>query len=323
MTIPFPDFFLIGAPRCGTTSMASSLAHHPNICFSKPKEPHFWTFVRRYLPEADLERDYLQFCFGHYDPERHRVLGEGSVSYLYDREAIEEILRHNPSAKFLVMVRNPIDLVHSYHSRLVTLLDEDVEDFEEAWRLQEIRARGERIPRLCRDPFLLQYREIGRLGKYLKRLLEVVSREQTLVIVFDDFARHNRAAYLKVLQFLEVPDDGRIEFRRLEANKYPRFKWLQALLKRPPKQEASFLRTLEVQKRRKKKSLLKRLRKKLLKWNAVYRPRPPLSPEMRQELAETFREDVELLSELLGRDLTHWLKSDAGSRRALDRARAA
>lgn len=323
--IPFPDFFLIGAPRCGTTSMASALAHHPKICFSRPKEPHFFTFFRRHFPQADLERHYLRFCFGHYDPERHERLGEGSVSYLYDREAIGQILRHNPGARFIVMVRNPIDLVHSYHSRLLALLDEEVEEFEEAWRLQELRARGERIPPLCRDPFLLQYREIGRIGTRLKELSELVPREQLLVLLFDDFVRDSRAAYLEVLHFLDLPDDGRTQFKRLAANQYPRFRWLQRLLKRPPKQAASFLMALESQKRRKekKRSLLKRLRKRLLKWNTLSRPRPPLSPEMRRELAETFREEVALLGELLGRDLSHWLRSGARSDRAPDRAAAA
>ncbi len=304
----FPDFFLVGAPRCGTTAMSHYLGHHPQICFSRPKEPHFFSLLRQLQPHLTVE-DYLNHCFPHYDPQRHRVLGEGSVSYLYDRTAIRRILDHNPEARFIVMVRNPVDLVYSYHARLVALLDEDMEDFATAWRLQAVRAQGERIPKTCRNPFLLQYGEIGRIGKHLERLLRQVGRERCLILVFDDFVADPLRSYRRVLDFIGVPYDGRTEFPPRESNKYPRSRLLQRWLKRPPAQVASFVATLEHQRRRKrlkKRSPLKRLRKWLLKKNEVYRPRPPLAPEMRAELLQTFEEDIGRLEHLLGRDLSHW-----------------
>ncbi len=304
----FPDFFLVGAPRCGTTAMSHYLGHHPKICFSRPKEPHFFSLLRQLMPQMTVA-DYLAHCFPHYDPTRHRAVGEGSVSYLYDATAIATILAHNPEVRFIVMVRNPVDLVYSYHARLVALLDEDVEDFASAWRLQETRARGECIPQTCRNPFLLQYAEIGRLGKYLERLWQQAGRERCLVQVFDDFVADPRQVYLNILDFIGVEDDGRTEFPPRESNKVARIKWLQRWLKRPPTRVASFAATLEHQRRRKqgkKKSTLKRLRKRLLKWNTVYRPRPPLPKALRAELVETFAADIDRLGELLKRDLSHW-----------------
>ncbi|GAB6068184.1 hypothetical protein JCM13664_15030 [Methylothermus subterraneus] len=305
----FPDFFLVGAPRCGTTAMSHYLGHHPNICFSRPKEPHFFSLLRKQYPELD-EQYYLRHCFAHYDPDRHWRIGEGSVSYLYDPEAIAQILDLNPNARFLVMVRNPVDLVYSYHARLVALLEEDQEDFAVAWRLQEARRRGQHIPKLCRDPMLLQYAEIGRLGKHLARLFQQAGHERCLVLVFDDFIADPLASYLKTLEFLKVPYDGRTNFPRKEGNKYPRFKWLQRWLTRPPKRVENFLATLEHQRARKRSRHhpLKRLRKFLLKHNVVYRPRPPLPPALREELLATFREDIERLASLLKRDLSPWLK---------------
>lgn len=307
----FPDFFIIGAPRSGTTAMSHYLAHHPQICFSKPKEPHFFSLLQKILPDLDLERHYLGHCFAHYQPHKHLALGEGSVSYLYDGAAIDQILSLNPQSKFIIMVRNPADLVYSYHARLVALLDEDQEDFAQAWRLQQRRAKGEAIPKACRDPFLLQYEEVGKLGKYLKQVFELAGRERCLVQVFDDFVANPRQSYLQILNFIGVDDDGRTQFPPLESNMYARSKLLQRILKRPPVQMASFVAMLDHQRKRKKlnkKSRIKRFRKWLIRKNTVRKPRPPLNPVLRLELVETFHEDVALLGKLLGRDLSHWLR---------------
>ncbi|HHJ39825.1 MAG: hypothetical protein AXA67_06425 [Methylothermaceae bacteria B42] len=248
----FPDFFIVGAPRCGTTAMSHYLAHHPEICFSRPKEPHYFSLLQKILPGLDLEKHYLGHCFNHYDPAQHQVLGEGSVSYLYDTQAIEHILHLNPSAKFIIMVRNPVDMVYSYHARLVALLDETEEDFGKAWRLRHQRAQGKSIPKTCRDPFLLQYEEVGKTGKYLQQLFHIAGRDRCLVIVFDDFVSNPRESYLKILDFIQIKDDGRTEFYPVESNKYARSKLLQRILKRPPVRVASFVANLEYQKKRKK-----------------------------------------------------------------------
>src|SRR5262249_38309001 len=158
--------FLVGAPRCGTTSLALALSQHPQICFSEPKEPHFLA----YLPEDfDLSRartQYLQTFFRQ-DLLSRDWLAEGSPSYLYAPHAIRVMERMFPAARFLVMVRNPLDMLPSYHARLLFTMDEDAAAFEIAWRLQSSRADGRFIPSRCRDPRLLQYAEIGCLGARL------------------------------------------------------------------------------------------------------------------------------------------------------------
>ena len=64
-------------------------------------------------------------------------MGEGSVTYLYFPHVIDRILELNPIARFIVMLRNPMQMVPSFHARMLYLLEEDTEDFAEAWRLQE------------------------------------------------------------------------------------------------------------------------------------------------------------------------------------------
>ena len=84
--------FLIGAPRCGTTFLAKALARHPSICFSKPKETHF--FVRDYASIAPerWQAEFLRRYFAHLEPG-HELIAEGSPLQLRDPEAIERLLR--------------------------------------------------------------------------------------------------------------------------------------------------------------------------------------------------------------------------------------
>src|SRR4051794_10930008 len=88
--------FLVGAPRCGTTSLSKYLRSHPDACVSRPKEPHFFTRrdLRGHSPD-DLKRiigrDYLDRFFAH--RQAHSILAEGSVSYLYAPELLEPALR--------------------------------------------------------------------------------------------------------------------------------------------------------------------------------------------------------------------------------------
>lgn len=303
----FPDFYVVGAPRCGTTAISRYLSNNPNICFSRPKEPHFFSLVMQERPDADIRKDYLNLFFPHCN-ERCQAIGEGSVSYLYFPQAIRRIQRLNPCARFIVMARNPIDMVHSYHARLLAILDEEEEDFATAWGLQQARARGERLPRHCRTPYLLQYTEIGRIGKQIEQLFQTAGRDNCLVVLFDDFVRDTLASYRQVLEFIEVDYDGQTEFPPVEASKFYRYRWLHLLLKRPPMKVVRYTLNIEQRARRKgkKKSLVKRMRKWLIRKNTLVRKRPPLKEDMRSLLRETFAEDIERLGRLLGRDLSHW-----------------
>ena len=303
----FPDFFVVGAPRCGTTAISKYLAKNPHICFSRPKEPHFFSIIMDEKQDADLRGDYLDLFFPHCD-EAVQARGEGSVSYLYYPKAIQRIQQLNPQARFIVMARNPIDMIHSYHARLLAILDEDVEDFETAWNLQEARARGEQLPEHCRTPYLLQYAEVGKIGHHVEQLFQTAGRENCHVVLFDDFISDTLSCYRQVLDFIKVDYDGRSEFPPVEVSKFYRYRWLHLLLKRPPMRVVKYTLNIEQRARRqgKKKSRVKRMRKWLVKRNTVVRKRPPLDPDIRRLLRETFAEDIEKLGRLLGRDLSHW-----------------
>lgn len=298
-----PCFFIVGAVRCGTTLLAKLLGAHPQICFSRPKEPHFFALLDGRPAAARLKADYFDRYFAHRTAE-HRILGEGSVSYLYSADAIRRITETIPDARFVVSVRNPVDLVYSYYWRLLYQMDEDVRDFAEAWRLQEARADGRNIPKRCRDPRLLRYAEIGRLGHYVGQLFRLAGRERCLVILFDDLAHDPLAEYRRALAFLGIPDDGRTEVPRQRVNKTFKSAYVQQFIVNPPRWMVPTLRHLDANARA--AAVLKSIRRRLKRANAIPTKRPPLPAEMRATLQAAYAADIATLSELLGRDLSHW-----------------
>jgi hypothetical protein len=322
--------FIVGAPRCGTTSLSRYLKGHPSVCFSAVKEPHFFAqYDLRSCPDDELraivERDYLQRYFPDC-PIDAKVHAEGSVSYLYAGRQLEPILRLWPKARFIVALRDPMSLLPSLHQRSRYNGDETVADFQRAWELTAERRQGRNVPRSCADPRLLDYQAAGMLGSNLAKLFEVVGRERCFISFYDDLIADPATVYRNLLDFLGLPHDGRTDFSTNRAGKHYRLGWLQRALKRPPVLTRSLLASEQYRRRtgmltRKKNSrgsvtqLLLHARKQVLEWNTISAPRVQMSEALRREIRDTLKEDIELLSRLTGRNLDHWLdvRAPAGS----------
>ncbi len=293
-----PNFFIIGAPKSGTTSLYTYLSAHPRIFMSKVKEPHYFADDFEHPSYVRRLDDYLALFSEARD--QHIAIGEASVHYLYSDCAIGNIYRFNPEARLIAMFRNPVDFVQSLHSQKLYNHFEDVPDLEEAWALQETRRNGERIPPKCTMPTHLQYRQIGSFGRQVQRLLEVFPREQILFVRFDDFKADTRSVYETVLRFLSVPTDQRDSFELANPNKIIRSPFLSRLQKSTP---------VRVFAERGKRLLGVRstgLGSLLLRLNTKLAPRPPIREAFREQLVAEYREDVELLERLLDWDLGSW-----------------
>ena len=308
-TPPFPNFFVIGAPRCGTTAICRYLARNPQICLSRPKEPHYFSRLDHDPSMAELKRDYLDPCFGHYE-ETHKALGEGSVSYLYLPGVIERITQFNPDSRFIVLVRNPLSMLPSYHLRMQFLLQEDEPDFARAWEFESERERGNHIPKRCLDTRLLLYSQAAQFGVQVERLFDVAGRERSHVIVFDDLKSDPLSVYRAALGFLNVDYDGQTEFERRYESRMYRYGWLQRLFFVPATKTGPAVDTLERRTRKynedgtRHRGLLKRM----TDFNRVPMSPRPLTPQMVERVSETLRPDVMRLSQLIGRDLSFWLE---------------
>ncbi len=295
-----PNFFIVGAPKCGTTALHRYLQPHPNIFMPRVKEPHFFAADLGTYRIAQTMEDYARLFAGR--TAHHLRVGEGSVYYLRSSVAIPAIRDFNPDAKLIAMFRNPVDVVYALHSELLYWSEETVADFEVAWRLQDRRRQGLDLP-TCRSPLLIQYAEVGHFGTQTRRLLATFPRDQVKLILYDDFAASPQKVYDEVIEFLGVPHDGRRDFPRVNENRRVRLLWLKHLIRRPP---PLLRQTYEGLKRTVGAKQLDSIKRKIVSGNSLRTPRPPLSPAFRAELVETFRAEVGLLSELLGRDLSHW-----------------
>lgn len=297
-----PNFFIIGAPKCGTSTLINELRWHPNVYVPLDFEPQWFSTDFSEILDHD-EASYLRLFGGVQD--KHTAIGEKSVIYMYSRVAIDNILKFNPESRFIIMLRNPVDLVYSWHSQLYYSFIEYVEDFKDAWELQESRQRGENIGDRCPVPFALQYREIGSLGKYLHRALEKIPPDRLHVIFMEDFHADPENTYRKTLDFLQVPYAPRADTRRLNANKRHRYRWLGVLLAHDTNTRASRLI-----KRIDRLPLIRKLQIKhrLHEFNKIEYKREPLSPDFRRKLQDEFADDIRLLEKLTNRDLSHWLQ---------------
>lgn len=311
--------FIVGAPRCGTTTLASYLKQNPQICFSSVKEPHY--FSRHQLDDLDdaalrrlIEEDYLGRFFDHCGGDE-RLAAEGSVTYLYTPDQMAPILRLWPDAKFIIAVRDPLEMLPSLHARLLVTGDETIRSFPKAWAAIGERIQGRSIPRTTMDPRWLRYDGAGSLGSHVQRFFDAVGRERCHVVLFDDLSSDRRATYLGMCAFLGVDPWENTKFDALRSNKGFRFGWLQRLLKRPPKVMRSVLAGEQFHQREKKLGdgaskpppAILRVRKRLLDWNKVPAQRDPLDPALREMIIERMRDEVILLSRILNRDLSHWL----------------
>lgn len=301
-----PDFFIIGAPKCGTTALNDYLNGHPNI-FMGTKETHYFAsdMPKSPIRPATTLDGYLE----HFKaaPEDSKAVGEASVWYMYSGVALENIRKFNEKAKIIAMLRNPVDMVYSLHSQLLYNRDENIEDFKKAWRLQEKRKRGLEIPRGCAAPSMLQYAMVGRYGEQLERAFGLFPKEQVKVILFDDFASSTSTVYEDVLSFLGVPSDGRENFPRINENKVNKVEFVSDILRRPPSALSSGAKKIKDALGIKSLGIW-RMAEWLIKLNTRRGKRKRMPDELRKELVAEFEKDIDKLSLLLGRNLDAWKK---------------
>ncbi len=299
-----PDFVIIGAPKCGTTSLHATLQLHPEMFLSAIKEPHYFAFDYPNRREVESLRDYDGLFSKAKD---HQIRGESSACYLSSVAAVPAILKRRPDAKFIALVRNPVDLFISWHNELLKSFDEDRSSPESAWRLQEKRARGIDIPKRCIVPTMLQYRYMCSLGQQLERVFRLVPEAQRLVFLYDDFRQDPKNTIEKITTFLGV-SSNRTDVVS-ESNKFGRYNnaftpWLLRVgianptVKRLRAKFKPFLHEHGIR----PVSWLTRL-------SLESTAKPILSDAFRQELTDAFSDDVRLLEQLLNVDLSHWQTS--------------
>lgn len=291
-----PDFFIVGAPKCGTTSLYTYLEAHPGIFMSPVKEPyHFCPDLRIGLPRIADRNEYLALFREATSDQR---TGEASVWYLYSAQSARLIREFNPAARVIVMLRSPADMAYSLYNHYRYSGVEPLASFEEALAAEAARKEGRRLPahRDVRETLL--YRDVARYAPQVRRYLDEFGRERVHVILFEDLRDRPEAVYRQTLAFLGVDDGFAPDFGVINAAKRVRVPALHRLLSRPaPASLKSMARGWPA---------ARRFRQWLKRTNARLGQRAAMAPETRRRLERELRPDVDALGELLDRDLGAW-----------------
>lgn len=205
-----PNFFILGAPKCGTTSLALWLTDHPQVYISPIKEPHFYStdLANRTVRIQKRYDNLFREAESH-----HRAVGEASTWYLYSQEAVSAIEKAHPGARYIVMTRDPVEMAHSLYHHNYRVLHEDQPTFEAAWLLQEERAMGRHIPKSCTEQAFLQYRAACSLGLLLERLYDRVPESRVLHVPLEWMQNDPSTQYQRTLAFLDLPLEQKTDFR--------------------------------------------------------------------------------------------------------------
>jgi sulfotransferase family protein len=272
----WPNLFVVGAARAGTTSLWRYLDRHPEIWMAPIKEPNFFSGVRRPLnPDVHDEANYLRlFAPG----AGSKLRGEASPSYLWSEGVPDMIKRVSPEARILVSLRDPVERTYSGYWYCVLLGMED-RAFPEAIReeLDEPRNR-----------FVVSSFYAEAVGRYLQAFPGAVH-----VLFLEELARDPLGEMRRVFDFLGVDAAvaNRLDLEAHNSHALPRSR-LAGLVHNSPRVRAAARAVAPL-------GLRLRVQQLLLK----RAPRSAIESGMETYLTELFAMDVERLRTLLGRDV--------------------
>jgi hypothetical protein len=316
-----PDFFIVGAPKCGTTSLYRMLKEHPRIFMPDLKEPRFLASDARAAAGSRSEGDIISYpetledylaLFA--EAREDQLIGEATTNYLWSRTAAARIAELAPHARIIAILREPASLLRSLHLQLLQGQLETESNLRKALSLEAARREGRHIPATSRRPALLQYSEQVRYVEQLRRYHDVLPAEQILVLIYDDYRADNWATLRRVLRFLGLPDDVPIEVTKANVtNQTVRSWWLKRALRSLTMGEGPITRSAgpaikALTTRRMRHGALRTIDR-----NIVNAPPPAPDERLMTELRRRFLPEVVALSEYLDRDLVAlWGYDDLG-----------
>lgn len=307
-----PNFFLIGAAKSGTTTLANMLSLHSHVYISPIKEPNYFstdidinsfstdykknTFFadESYFRHKPLRLQHLSFIRNehHYyqlfeDVKNEIAIGECSTSYLFSTTAAAEIKKFNPDAKIMAILRNPVSRAFSHYLMALKYGYTSLPFREEILNDFNRSLKGWGISRL--------YIELGLYGQQLYRYYQHFEKNRILIILYDKFLSDPIETFSEIFDFLDIPFRYTELSERYNEAVIPRFqllnKWVTQTGLRP------ILRNLFPSKVSEKLKRLFYSKEKL----------PQLTENDKKYFLDFFREDIKLTSELTGYDLSHWL----------------
>lgn len=208
-----PSFLIVGAQRCGTTSMFKTLRQHPAVV-APPLQKGIHYFDKNYEQGAGWYRSHFPLRATAGRTARSAgtapVTGESSPYYMFHPLAADRIARDLPGVRLIVLLRDPVERAISAYTH-EKARGFETETFERALELEPERIAGEREKMIADqgyDSFHLQHNAYVTRGQYieqLERLEAVFGRDRLHVVDSHDFFERPAAAYAAVVDFLGLP----------------------------------------------------------------------------------------------------------------------
>jgi hypothetical protein len=285
MTRRRPNFFIIGAPKSGTTSLYYYLKSHPDVFMPVVKEPHYFSSDLDYhIHFYQTEAQYLRLFAG--ARNHHKAIGEASVSYISSDLAPAAMEAFNPDAKIIVLLRDLVEALYSFHMEL-------------AFRGRTGATFENNIGAAPSGDFNY-YRLVQQWPARIREYQQRFGEDNVKILLFEDLVENPAAVYRETLAFLELDTSFQPEFKIYNQRPQPRSRWVTQALNHPVGRRIGqwvFTRiplgnTLDV-----------------YQWNRKQAVYPDLAPELRhrimQDLEPTYRE----IETTLHQDLSAWRKS--------------
>ena len=293
-----PNFFIVGAPKCGTTSMFVTLKNHPDIFMPDQKELQFFAtdlFHKSYI----TEKQYLKL----FSPAKdEKIIGEASVWYLYSRDAPINIKKFNKNSKFLIILRNPVHMLASLHAQFIFDNTEQFSNFQVALDMEDERKRGKLINRSVSSGKFLYYSDIAKYLEQVKRYLELFGEENVKILIFEELLENPKEHINSVSDFLEINRFELPEIRRLNERKGVRSKILRTLTN-PPNSIKDVMRSY----------IPFKVRRKILEFvisiNSTELQEKLISKNLISQIKNYYLHEIRELERITKTDLSCWLES--------------
>lgn len=298
------DFFLVGAARCGTTSLYNYLNNSENIFLPRVKEPNFFSDVDSPKAEdfkppkpgvsyhAKIINDTKIYSDLYIDALDHQIKGDTSPSYIWDTNVAKKLYSHNPKAKIIISLRHPVDRAYSHYIMNYYTGSEKNDSFEAALKSDKSSIWGS-----CNE-----YLAMGFYYPQVKAYYDVFPKEQIKILVYEDWTKNIESEILSVYNFLGIAVTESVFCEEVESNKIQPIK-KKALL--------NMLRQNKI--KGAIKSVISQDRIDALKsyfFNDDSKEIEKIDPELRQELSKKFKQDILKLSDLTGINFkTKWSSS--------------
>ena len=286
------DFFIVGAPKAGTTSLYSLFNRHPQIQMSEIKEPNFFSsqsLKRQNLYYKEKIIDTLENYHALFNWREKKIRGEASVSYLYYPDVPSGIHIYNPAAKIIVILRNPVERAFSHY-----LMDKRLGFVKLPF--EEIFIKSSR--HLNADQYFQQFFELGLYAAPLKNYFKIFDASQIAVILFEELITDPAGIAKKLFSFLGVNEwSGKIEFSHKNKSKVISTSFFQQLYR---------LKSL----RKFVKSILPKSLEPVVNRMFFSTETEVISTQMQKKLIEFYLNDIMTTEQITGKNLQSWLIPD-------------